>query len=479
MTTDTYTIASERILDTTLTSSAGVRVGAANRFGGDAAFPIRISTGAPGTLAQVATGGIGANSLFGTGIGPTLVDIIASSRQSGVSSVPGSTQALGLPIGQHTLSMGSTVLGLARMSAIVSNVRFWAEAALGFIADGVSGTIGAGRATHDGYTSHTWIWVGDGALRAAAGVSSTLHIDALSSQSALARTRSAFVHIHTLGVRVSRESRGTGTGVSAGAVRAGGIVATAAEGSVHYIALVDVHTSRGYIARIVGPSLFADTVGLVLIRFAIGVGSTPHILARLLAGHPRWTAHISSLTVTAIGSGSIQALGMGSANVRVGATLIDVHTTGSDGLESVQTEALVLNTLGIVGAVEVAAAQDIHVHLFAGHLGIGFPIVSLRAFAVVAGYGVLAHRMLSTRLIQRRTLVDVHTSAERISGVVRLAGAHETANRIRADRVLPARIVLTLVDVYGGAGTGISVGEGAARFHTRVELGGELNIYYN
>lgn len=376
--------------------------------------------------------------------------------------------------------MGATVLGLARMAAIVSNVRFWAEAALRFVADGIAGTVGTGRAAHDGHTSHTWIWIGDGVLRAAAGVSPTLHIHALGSQSALAGTRSAFVHIDALGVRVSRESRGTGTGVAAGAVGAGGIVATAAEGSVHHVALVDVHTSRRDIARIVGPSLFADAVRLVLIRLAIGVGSTPHILARLLAGHPRRTAHISGLTVTPIGSGSIQALGMGTANVRVGATLIDVHTAGSDGLESVQTEALVLDALGIVGAVEVAAAQDIHVHLFAGHLGIGFPVVSLRALAVVAGHGVLAHRMLAARLVQRRTLVDVHTAAERISGVVRLAGAHETANRVRADRVLPARIVLTLVDVCGGAGAGISVGEGAARFHTRVFWGGgELNIYYN
>jgi len=217
---------------------------------------------------------------------------------------------------------------------------------------------------------------------------------------------------------------------------------------MQHIALIDVHTSRRDIARVVGPSILAHTVGFILIRFAVGMVSTSHILARLLAGHPWRTAHVTRLAFAAIGSGGIQALGMGTTDLHVGAALIDVHTTGANRFEAIEAEALVLNALRIVGAIEVAATQDIHIHLLAGHLGIGFSVVSLWALAIVARNRVLAHRMLSTRLVQGGTLVDIHTSAERITGVVRLAGAHEAANGVRADRVLPTRIILTLVDVY-------------------------------
>lgn len=85
--------------------------------------------------------------------------------------------------------------------------------------------------------------------------------------------------------------------------------------------------------------------------------------------------------------------------------------------------------------------------MFAGHLGIGFSVVSLRALAIIARNSIFAYRMLSTGLVQSGTLIDIHTPAEWITGIVRFAGAHEAANGVRADRVLPTRIILALVDV--------------------------------
>lgn len=104
---------------------------------------------------------------------------------------------------------------------------------------------------------------------------------------------------------ISREARWTGAAVATWGVGARGILATAAKGSVQQIAFIDVHTTCGHIAGIVGPALLADTVGFVLIGLAVGVGTTAHILAGLLAGHPRGTAHVASLAVAAIGAGSV------------------------------------------------------------------------------------------------------------------------------------------------------------------------------
>lgn len=344
--------------------------------------------------------------------------------------------------------MCSTVEGFARMTAVITNIRFRTQAALCSITYGVTRAVFVSGAADNGHTPHTRIRIGNGVPGATTGVSTTGYVHTFSSSSTLAGSGSALIHIDAFRVRISRESRWAGTCKSSGTVCTRGILATASERSMHHIALIDVHTARSDIARVVGPSILAHTVGFILIRFAVGMGSTANILARLLARHSWRTTHISRLAFTAVRSGRIQALGMGTTHLGMGATLIDVHTTGSNRFESIQAEALILNALRIVGTIEVTAAQYIDIHLFAGHLGIGFAIISLRALAIVARNGIFAYRMLSTGLIQRGTLIDIHTSAERITGIVRFACAHEAANGVRADRILPTRIILTLVDVY-------------------------------
>lgn len=214
------------------------------------------------------------------------------------------------------------------------------------------------------------------------------------------------------------------------------------------IALVDVHATCGYIARIVGPTILADTVSFILIWFAVGMRTAAHIFARLLAGHPGRTAYIASLAVTAIRARCVQALGMWSTGLGMCATLIDVHTAGTDGLEAVQAEALILNTLRIVGTVEIGAAQDIHIGWFTSILGIRFSLVALRTLAAVARHGILTDRVLSAWFIQCGAFIDIDAAAERIARVVWLARANETADGVRANGVIATRIILALVDVY-------------------------------
>lgn len=446
---DADAVAGVGVLDAALARRTWIGVGAAHSLRGNAAITVRVATGAAWALAQVAAGCIRANGLLGAGIGPrALVDVVAASRESCVASVTGSTQALSLSVGQHALGMGAAVLGFAGMTAIVANIRFRAQAALGFVTDGIAGTVLAAGAAHNGHAAHTGIRIGDGVLRAATSIPAAGHVHALGSGSTLAGPRPTLVHVHALGMRIARVAGRAGARVASGGVRASRIQTAASKWSMECIALIDIHASRRDIARVVGPSLLAHAVGFILIGFAVGMVSAPDIFAGLLAGHSRGTAHIAGLAVTAVGSGSVQALRVGTTDVCMGAALIDVHTTSSNRLEAVQAEALILDALCVVGAIEVAGAEDVDVHLLAGHLGIGFAIVTLRALAIVTRRGILAHGMLSTRLIQGRALVNVHASSERIAGVVRLAGAHEAADGVRADGVLPTRIILTLVDVY-------------------------------
>lgn len=234
------------------------------------------------------------------------------------------------------------------------------------------------------------------------------------------------------------------------------------------ITLIDVHTSRRDIARIVGPTLLTDTVGFILIRFAVGMGTAAYILAGLLARHPGWTAHIASLTVAAIRARRVQALGMGATGFGMRATLIDVHTARSDGLESVQAEALILNTFRIVGAIEIGATQDIDIGGFASILGIWFSLVALRTLAAVAWHGILTDRVLSAWFIHGGAFIDIDTTAERIARIVGFACANETTDRIRTDGIITTRIILALVDVYAEGETdaraeGLCRGRGTQR----------------
>lgn len=96
-------------------------------------------------------------------------------------------------------------------------------------------------------------------------------------------------------------------------------------------------------------------------------------------------------------------------------------------LKAILTEALAFDALGIVRAIEIALAQNVDVHLFARNFRIRFGRIALRASAIVAGLGVLAYRTRRTRLLQRRTLIDVCASFVRIAGVVWSTAAHKCA----------------------------------------------------
>lgn len=212
--TNANTAACKRVLNTAFSRRTRIGIGAAGNLGRGTALGIGVSRGASGALAQIAAGSVGADGIGCAGIGAALVDVTAASWQCSVARVAGRAEALRLPIGQHALGMGTAVARLARMPAIVADIRLWAEAALGLIADGIAGALLVAGAADDGRTVHRGIRIGQGAIGAAAGVAASCHVDALSANATLI-SRSALIDVLALGVRITREARRTGAAVAA------------------------------------------------------------------------------------------------------------------------------------------------------------------------------------------------------------------------------------------------------------------------
>lgn len=126
-------------------------------------------------------------------------------------------------------------------------------------------------------------------------------------------------------------------------------------------------------------------------------------------------------------------------------------------MESVLAEALSVDAFRVVGAVKVGRALDRHVALDTARLGIRIGAEALRTDTVVAGRGILAHRMTATGFVQHCTLVNVDTAAEGISSVLGFAAADEAADCVGAHGIRSTGLVLALVDVCDGAGDAIRI----------------------
>lgn len=222
------------------------------------------------------------------------------------------------------------------------------------------------------------------------------------------------------------------------------------------ITFIDIHTPGSNIARVKCPAIFTDAIGLIAIGLAIGMLAAMDIGTGFLA-HNTWrSTHIASLTITSIRSGGIDTLGMLPTNTSMGAALINVHTTGAHGLKSIQAEALILNTLGIVGTIEIRRTLDIDINLFTGCLGIRFPGKSLGTRTLITGLFIFTNGMGTTGFFHGRTFVDVNATAEGITGKFRFTGADKTSNGVSANGIFTTGIVLAFIDIcrdaYGGLG---------------------------
>jgi hypothetical protein len=177
--------------------------------------------------------------------------------------------------------------------------------------------------------------------------------------------------------------------------------------------------------RVEGPPVLTDAVGFLPVRFAVSVVSAFDVFARGFAFDHRRSADETVFAIAVVTADRVCANGIWTARFRL--TFVDVDTDGTFGHESFLTEALTVQTLGVVGTVEVRFAQYVHVDLFARNFRRRSALVALRANAVVPGHGVFADSVSAARSFKGLTLIDVDASFERIAGIVFFTRARVTS----------------------------------------------------
>lgn len=115
------------------------------------------------------------------------------------------------------------------------------------------------------------------------------------------------------------------------------------------------------IERIESPSVFADAISLVTISFAESMFPTGDFVARSFASDVRRCPDESCFTFAVITSSCVSTDRCRST--RIVQTLVHVFALGCHRLETIFTETLSLDALGIVNAIEISFAEGRHVGL--------------------------------------------------------------------------------------------------------------------
>ena len=117
--------------------------------------------------------------------------------------------------------------------------------------------------------------------------------------------------------------------------------------------LVDVDAAGSNVLRVVGPAVFANTVGVLLFCLAIGMLATGDTLARFRAAHCRRAAYKRRWAGTGVGAKGVLTDSIWATNARTGATFVNIQAECASSCEARSTQAFSVLTDGIVGAVKV------------------------------------------------------------------------------------------------------------------------------
>lgn len=132
-------------------------------------------------------------------------------------------------------------------------------------------------------------------------------------------------------------------------VCADGIFSTSARRTT----LIDVYASSSNILRVVGPPIFAHTIGVLLLCFAIGMLAAGDTLAWFGAAHCRRAAHKRGWAGAGVGAKGVLTDSVRPTNAGAGATLVNIQAERASSREARSTQAFSVLTDGIVGAVKV------------------------------------------------------------------------------------------------------------------------------
>lgn len=263
-----------------------------------------------------------------------------------------------------------------------------------------------------------------------------------------------FIDIVTTNGRIASETWWTGATKTSWCVGTDGAFSAAAllsEDSLCQIAFVDILAAGRHVGRVISPTVVAYAEGFFTLRFASCVLAAFNTVARSSAGGEWRFADKSGLAFAPVATGQISTQRIGSA--RLLEALVNINASGSFGNESLEAEALSVDTLGVADTVKIAFAVGRYVHLFTRHVRRRLGSVATRAEAVVTRYGVLADGVLATRTgRQDGAFVNVNASVVGIACIILETRTDEAAGCIGACSVGAARIAQALIDIFTSDG---------------------------
>jgi len=207
------------------------------------------------------------------------------------------------------------------VSALVSDVRIRAEAAVLGVANGISRTVFVRLTGYDGDTAGLRVRIGEGPLGTLAGVRAWgVTADGPCPTGIHAGT---LIHIKALLKSVSREAWLTVTAEAPGRVGAHRVGSTAAKRTIHLVTFINVNTSSADVQRVESPTVLTDAVSLIAIRLAECMIPTCYFLARFFTDDGGGRADVSSKTGAVVVARRVVTGGVRSAGL--GHTLVYVY----------------------------------------------------------------------------------------------------------------------------------------------------------
>jgi hypothetical protein len=321
-------------------------------------------------------------------------------------------------------------------------VRLGAHAELSRAAEGIARAVAVQPTSLDadagegvGGVGHRASWAAalEGAGQVLAGCSETTSAH-----------RATLVNVDTSDKRVAGVAGLALADVAAGQVGAHCILSTRPRGS----ALVDVNAAGGNVLRVIGPSVLADAVSVLLLCLAVGVLAAGDALAGLRAADGGRTPDEGGRTGAGVGAKCILTDSVRSANPGGAATFVNIEAEGAGRCEASSTHTLSVLALGIVRTVEIRFAQGANFRRLAGCVGVAAE--TRRALALVAGVGVPADGVGAADIGTGGAFVGVGAGGEGVAGEAVPAGALVAALRVGADRRGAARASGAFVHVWKG-----------------------------
>ena len=197
-------------------------------------------------------------------------------------------------------------------------VGLWADAELSSATKGIAGTVAVALT---GLDADAGQWVGGVGYRVRWATAFERPGQILARDAkATSADSSTLIDVNTADQGIAGVARLALADMASRQVCANGIFSTSSRRTT----FIDIDASSGNILRVVGPPIFAHTIGVLLLCLAIGMLATGDTLAWFRAAHCRRAAHKRGWAGAGVGAKGVLTDSIRSTNPGTGATLVNI-----------------------------------------------------------------------------------------------------------------------------------------------------------